>query len=108
MQEIVIVIEVLVEEGGPVRDQNPNQDHDRDHGRDRVHVPAQDLAVIVRVLAHHDAAHLIAGAFVPRINIARSGSLFPKIEAGRNLDRVPDREADKCGHGFNLTFIGFL
>jgi len=81
--------------GGPVHDQNPNQDHDRDHGRDRVHVPAQDLAVIVRVLAHLDAAHLIAGAFVPRINIARSGSLFPKIEADRNLDRVPDREADR-------------
>jgi len=81
--------------GGPVRDQSPNQDHDRAHDRDRAHVLAQDPAVIARVRVHHVAAHPVAGAFALRINIARNGSLFPKIEASRNLDQAPDREADK-------------
>jgi len=101
MLEIVTVIEVLVEEGGLVRDQSPNQDHDRAHARDRAHVPAQDPAVIARAHAHHGAAHPAAGAFASRISIARNGSLFPRIEASRNLDRAPDREADKYGYGFN-------
>lgn len=99
MREIATVIEVLVEEGGPVRDQSPNQDHDRDH--DRAHVLVQDPAVIALTRAHHGAAHPVAGALASRISIARNASLFPKIEASRNLGRAPDREADKCGNGFN-------
>lgn len=81
--------------GGPVRDQSPNQDQDRDHDRDRAHVPAQDPAAIARARAHHGAAHPTTGAFASRINIARNGSLLPKIGASRNLDQAPDREADK-------------
>jgi len=98
MPEIVTVIEILVEES-PVRDQSQNQNQDRDRARARV--PARDPAAIAPARAHHGAAHPTAGAFAPRISIARSGSPLPKIAAGRNLDRPPDREADRCGYGFN-------
>lgn len=79
---------VLFTLGVPARDQ--------DHDRVRAHVPARDPVVIVRARAHHGAADPAVKALVLEISIAtRNANLFPKIEPSRNLDRAPDREADK-------------
>lgn len=66
----------------------------RDHDRARAHVPARDPVAIAR--ARRGAADPAARAPVLEINIVtRNASLSPKIEPNRNLDRAPDREADR-------------
>lgn len=69
----------------------------RDRDRDLAHVPARGPAAIARVHAHRHAVVLIAEAVTLRISIVTNGSPVPKtvVEADRNLDRVPDRAADK-------------